>query len=302
MRNMKMRSQRPAHPVHQRHACIRERHARLRRRQHHRLTRFPIARFTHAHRQHPPNRLHRRQRQRIGKPVRLPAYIRLDRVRQRIRSCIGRQSRRHAQRQLIVHQGCRRHQHTTCDQHLLPALAIGHHGESRHLRARTRRCRNRNMHRPSMRNRMRHLVIPYLSPIGYQHPDRLRRIDRAPPAQAHQAIVSALLESPHSHIHHIRRRVRHRLVKNFRANPRIFNLLLQSLCELCLHQEGIGHDQRLLASELHQQRARIAKRSSANSQDGWNSYLSAHKPSAHRSSLLLFRRRRLQLLCLRSFR
>ena len=133
------------------------------------------------------------------------------------------------------------------------------------------------MRRTGKRNRARHLVVPDLAPVGSQHADGLRRIDRASASQAHQAVVTALHKHPNPLLHHNRGRIGHSLVEDLTAQARGSYLRAQSFGKLTLHQERICNNQRSFALQAHEQRGHLGERPSPDPENGWNFDLGYHR-------------------------
>ena len=241
---MEMRTDRPAHAMHQGDRGVAEGQTGQGGAQHHRLARGQVIRpvvhraQVRADQPHRPLGIHVRHR------VGAAADIGFQRVCKAVDARVGSGARRHRQGQFVIHDRGQRQGALACDQHLFVTGGVGHDGEAGGLAAGSGGGRNADEGHRRAVGRMRCLLAPDVTAGGSQDGDGLGGVHRAAAAKADQAVVMAGRECGDASLDHGVGRVGHGVGKNGgddaggAQGPQAF------LDGAGTHHPGVGHHQR----------------------------------------------------------
>ena len=175
-------------------------------------------------------------RKRIG-PT---AHIGFQRVTETVDTRVGGQPERHAQCQLIVHQGGYRHQTQAHAQHLFAGVCIGDDRNPRRFGPCARSGGNGN-NRQAVIGLRGHFVIAHFATARRQHRERLGGIHGAAAAETHHAVMPSRSKYLERRIHAVCSWIGHALCEQAPRNSGGIQLALQLPAVATREYVRIGH-------------------------------------------------------------
>ena len=203
MRHMEQASKRPAHGVHQAYRRIGKRETAKGCRQHQVFARLGVLDVVVGLLDVGAHESHAVERHAVGEDRALSAHVAFDGMGQRVQSVVRDQPLWLRQRQLVVHDRCRRYERLAPARDLLPSLGVHDDRVVGHFRAGSRSSRDRDHGKAGGVELARRSVEQKIPRMPCHDRYGLRRIHRTAAAQADDAVMATSLQRSQTGLNHL---------------------------------------------------------------------------------------------------